>query len=48
MRQFLLRIADELRGLRNRIRVMFPGDEPGTFRVFLCADVEEATAYLHR
>ena len=46
--EFRLRVADELRGLSDRIRVMLPGDEPGTFRVFVCEDADTAAACLHR
>ena len=50
--EFQLRFADEFRGLSDRIRVMLagdePGDEPGTFRVFVCEDADTAAACLHR
>ena len=43
------RFADEFRGVgSDRIRVVIPGDEPGTYRVFVCADADEAAACLHR
>ena len=42
--EFQVRFADEFRGLSDRIRVMLPGDEPGTFRVFVCEDAETAAA----
>ena len=48
VREFRIRFADEFRGLSNRIRVMLPGDEPGTFHVFVCESAEEAAACLHR
>ena len=46
---FRRRFADEFRGVgSDRIRVVIPGDEPGTYRVFVCADADEAAACLHR
>ncbi len=42
------RFADEFRGVSDRIRVVLPGDEPGTFRVFACEDADKAAACLHR
>ena len=46
--EFQLRFAHEFRGLSDRIRVMLPGDEPGTFHVLVCEDAETAAACLHR
>ncbi len=46
---FRRRFADEFRGVgSDRIRVVIPGDAPGTYRVFGCADADEAAACLHR
>ena len=46
---FRRRFADEFRGVgSDRIQVVIPGDAPGTYRVFGCADADEATACLHR
>ena len=45
---FRRRFADELRGISiDRIRVVLPGSEPGTYRVVVCEDADEAAACLH-
>ena len=46
--EFRLRCGQEFRGLSDRIRVMLPGNEPGTFHVIVCEDAEAAAACLHR
>ena len=46
--EFQLRFADEFRGLSDRIRVMLPGDEAGTFHVIVYEDADAAAACLHR
>ena len=46
---FRRRFANEFRGVgAERIRVVIPGDAPGTYRVFVCEDADEAAACLHR
>ena len=46
---FRRRFADEFRGVGlDRVRVVLPGDKPGTYRVFVCKDADEAAACLHR
>ena len=43
------RFADEFRGAgREQVTVVLPGDEPGEYRVFVCADADEAAVCLHR
>ena len=43
------RCADgRFRGGGNRITVVLPGDEPHEYRVFVCANADEAAACLHR
>ncbi len=45
---FRQRFADEFRGIGiDRIRVVLPGSEPGTYRVVVCEDADEAAACLH-
>ena len=45
---FRRRFADEFRGVGiDRIRVVLPGDKPGTYRVFVCEDADAAAACLH-
>lgn len=45
---FRRRFADELRGIGiDRIRVVLPGSEPGSYRVVVCEDADEAAACLH-
>ena len=45
---FRRRFRDELRGIGiDRIRVVLPGSEPGTYRVIVCEDADEAAACLH-
>ena len=46
---FRRRFADEFRGVGlDRVRVVLPGDKPGTYRVFVCKDADEVAACLHR
>ena len=45
---FRRRFAAEFRGVViDRIRVVLPGSEPGTYRVVVCEDADEAAAFLH-
>ena len=45
---FRRRFADAFRGIGiDRIRVVLPGSEPGTYRVVVCEDADEAAACLH-
>ena len=44
---FRRRFRDEFRGIGiDRIRVVLPGSEPGTYRVVVCEDADEAAACL--
>ena len=44
---FRRRFADEHQGIGiDRIRVVLPGSEPGSYRVVVCEDADEAAACL--
>ena len=46
---FRRRFANEFGGVgTEKIHVVIPGDAPGTYRVFVCEDADEAAACLHR